>query len=360
MVQAKEKLIFNQDRQINQGISAAVAFLLENRNSEGRWLDFVSPSFGPSNEWMTAHVAGILSKVSKTHLSEKMFEKVSEVVMDSWQLLRSCQRSTGAWGWSSLCVEDADTTYWVLDLAEAVGAKDSETAKKARAFLETHKLPDSGMATYGNEEMFRQYFSMIPPQMSIIGYCGMAHVCVSAAIAALPEFSFRLRDYLKASQTSEGNWIGHWWRDHEYTTALAAEALAGCEQEEDRPGIDRAIAWGLQRLSSQGFVATSDRPNGSPWATAMCVRLLLLDRGNSKVKTSIIKATQWLLEQQQQNGSWTSSAPLQVPYLHDQNPEKFTEWNYNTGVPASINFDQNSINTTATVLYSLNKVAELL
>ena len=356
MVQAKENLIFNQDNQIINTINAAVTFLLEARSSEGWWLDYNTPSFGSSNEWVTAYVASILAQVSKTNISNE----VSKAVMDSWKLLSSTQRPSGGWGYNYSGVEDADSTSWALNLAETIGAKNSATAKKARAFLETHKLPDSGMATFANEKTFRQCFKMIPPHESIEGYCMMPHVCVSAASAALPEFNFRLRDYLKAAQTSKGNWIGYWWRDDEFATALTAEALVVGAQEDDQSCIDRAITWGLKRLSLQGFVATSDHPHGSPFATAMCVRLLLLDQGNSKVKTAIINATQWLLEQQQQNGSWTPSARLQVPYFHDRNPEQFTQWINNTGLPGSTNFDRNSIHTTATVLCSLHKVAELL
>jgi hypothetical protein len=338
-----------QISQLRESIDAAVTFLLEARTSQGWWLDFdLAP--GPSDEWVTAYVGTMLATVPDSRLSE--------AVSHAWELLQSrCQRPTGAWGYNYFTPGDADSIGWALQLAEAVGASNSERAQQAKAALATHQRPNGGMATYATDEPIRAFIAASPHQ-TFEGWCG-SQTCVSAAIAALPEYRFLLHDYLKATQTSEGNWQCYWWSDHEYVTALAAEALAACGQVAEQFCIEQAVAWGVKRLSPQGFVATQDHPDGSPFATAWCLRLLLLDKADTEVQAAIAAATHWLLGQQHLKGAWISSARLRVPYPNDRNPNQFTQWIYHGKIQGSLVFDQHSTFTTATVINSLQKAAEM-
>nr|6SBB_A Chain A, MstE [Scytonema sp. PCC 10023]6SBB_B Chain B, MstE [Scytonema sp. PCC 10023]6SBC_A Chain A, MstE [Scytonema sp. PCC 10023] len=355
----QEKLLYPKLNQLSNSINAAVAFLLEARNLEGWWQDFNFPQAASiGDEWVTAYVGTMLATLPYAH--------VHEALMQAWELLKiRDHRPTGEWGYNYILCGDADTTGWALQLAAAVGASDSERAQQARAALATHLQPNGGIATFA-EESIRAYIK-VPDlaNVSFQGWCG-AHTCVSAAVAALPEFRSRLHDYLRVTQTSQGNWEGYWWSDHEYTTALTAEALAAGGQAADQPSIEQAVAWGLKRLCPQGFVATSKHPNGSTFATAWCLRLLLLNTVDAEVKAARAAAIGWLLEQQRPNGSWVSSAYLRIPYPFDRNPNQFPHWRYYDEIEGdkrfegSIIFDHNSIFTTATVVNSLVKAAPML
>ncbi|MCP6757185.1 MAG: hypothetical protein NHB32_00120 [Fischerella sp. CENA71] len=343
------------NNQLSNAINAAVTFLLNAKNPEGWWLDYDTVA-GPSDEWVTAYVSTMLSIVPEDH--------VFKTVRQAWELLKTrSHRPTGGWGYNFVVSGDADTTGWALQLARAVNQSSSEQVQQAKAFLATHQRSDGGMATFASEEVIRPYFANVysknPLKQTFEGWCA-SHVCVSAAIATLPEYYTNLHDYLKATQTPQGNWQCYWWFDHEYATALAAEALASGGQATDQSCIDRAIAWAVQRLSPQGFVATFNHPHGSTFATALCLRLLLLDTVNPEVITARVTATQWLLEQQQTSGGWISSAWLRKPYTNDINPEQFTQWEYHGKGEGSVILDQNSIFTTATVVHSLQKVSEVL
>jgi hypothetical protein len=156
---------------------------------------------------------------------------------------------------------------------------------------------------------------------------------------------------LHTTQAPDGGWPAYWWQDPEYATALAAEALAGIEPDTGR--VARAVAWGINRLSPQGYVATGDHPGGSPFATAWCLRLLLLGRADGAVREAIAAVTDWLVRQQLPDGSWMSSARLRVPYPDDLDPNQFDRWVYHGAVQGSLVFDRQRAFTTATVLHAL-------
>lgn len=258
---------------------------------------------------------------------------------------------SGKWGYNRFPPGDADSTGWVLQLAHAIGESNSERARQAMQSLAAHKRPDGGICTYESEESIRAFIHA-SSEIGFEGWCG-SHTCVSAAIAALPEYRFQLQDYLQLTQQNDGSWLAYWWQDPEYATALAAEAIAACYPDSDC--ITSAVAWGMNRLSSQGFVATSDNPSGSPFATAWCLRLLTLRGQDTAVQAAIAKATDWLLAQQQPNGSWISSARLLVPLPDDLNPNKFNQWIYHGTIQGSLVFDKHCVFTTATVLQALHR-----
>ncbi|WP_099068204.1 prenyltransferase/squalene oxidase repeat-containing protein [Nostoc linckia] len=324
-------------------IESAVTFLLTARNSEGWWIDFHLAA-GLSDEWVTGYVGTMLANIPDS--------RVSKAVSTAWNLLNSRRhRVNGKWGYNRLPPGDADSTGWVLQLARAIGESNSERARQAMQSLADHKRPDGGICTYESEESIRAFIHA-SPEIGFAGWCG-SHTCVSAAIAALPEYRFQLQDYLRSTQQNDGSWLAYWWQDPEYVTALAAEAIAACYPNSDC--ITNAVAWGMNRLSSQGFVATSDCPSGSPFATAWCLRLLILRRQDTAVQAAIAKATDWLLAQQQPNGSWISSARLQVPLPDDLNPNKFNQWIYHGTIQGSVVFDKYCVFTTATVLQALHR-----
>ncbi|MEH2070412.1 MAG: prenyltransferase/squalene oxidase repeat-containing protein [Nostoc sp.] len=328
---------------LSSPIESAVTFLLTARDSQGWWMDFQLAA-GLSDEWVTGYVGTMLANIPDI--------RVPEAVSTAWNLLNSRRhRANGKWGYNRFPPGDADSTGWVLQLAHAIGENNSERARQAMQSLAAHQRPDGGICTYESEESIRAFIHA-SPEIGFAGWCG-SHTCVSAAIAALPKYRFQLQDYLQSTQQNDGSWLAYWWQDPEYATALAAEAIAACYPDSDC--ITNAVAWGMNRLSSQGFVATSDNPSGSPFATAWCLRLLTLRRQDTAVEAAIAKATDWLLAQQQPNGSWISSARLLVPLPDDLNPNKFNQWIYHGTIQGSLVFDKHCVFTTATVLQALHR-----
>lgn len=325
----------------NLTIQSGITFLLAARDSKGWWIDFHLAA-GLSDEWVTGYVGTLLATLPDP--------RIRDAINTAWNLLQTrCHRANGMWGYNRFPPGDADSTGWILQLAQAIGEQDSERSQQALESLAEHRRPNAGMSTYAHASPIRAFIHASAEQ-GFEGWCG-SHTCVSAAIAALPQYNSQLQDYLQSSQISNGSWLAYWWHDPEYVTALAAEAIATYDPTSDC--IDRAVVWGMNRFSSHGCVATSDHPSGSPFATAWCLRLLMLRQHDAAVKAAIVKATDWLVQHQQPDGSWSSSARLRVPHPDDLNPNQFHQWVYHGTIQGSLVFDERSVFTTATVLQAL-------
>lgn len=331
------------ERAVSSAVEAGVGFLLATRAADGWWTDFcLAP--GVSDEWVTAYVGCMLAPLPDV--------EVLRAAALGWNLLWSrAQRPDGSWGFNRRTPGDADSTGWALTLAAALGASNTAPARAGAAFVNSSLCADGGVATYGREEPIRSFIGARPEQ-SLSGWCG-SHVCVTAAVAGLSEFRQACAGYLRATRQIDGSWLAYWWRDREYATALAAEALAVGRCDADL--VADAAAWGVERISSRGYAPTADQPQGSPFATAWCLRLATLGEGTPAARDAVTAACNWLLAQQQANGSWKPSARLLVPRTDDYHPETAREWKYGGLTEGSLVFDVNSVFTTATVIRNLDK-----
>ncbi len=324
---------------------AALRFLLRARNWQGWWQDFrLAPGF--SDEWVTAYVGTVLAAFPDA--------RATEAATAAWNLLTRRQRSSGAWAYNALPPGDADSTGWAVQLADAVGEGQSERAQLARRYLAQHVRPDGGIATYASDGPIRRFINL-PPDRSLRGWCG-TQPCVTAAIALLPDFYPQVRPYLRVVQGDNGSWQSYWWCEDEYATCLAAEVLARGGEPEDAPRVERAVRWACERVNHAGFVATDKHPEGSPFATALCLRTLLLAHDPDTIGEPVQAVTAWLVDQQRPAGSWISSARLRVPQPDDKHPDTYQGWVYGGRIQGSIVFDQRGIFTTATVLKALQTV----
>src|SRR5579871_1717100 len=326
-----------QSRACQRGVS----FLLQARQHQAWWLDFqLAP--GASDEWVTAYVGATLASCSEP--------EAREAARVAWAHLMTRQRPSGAWGYNSLTPGDADSTGWGVRLAEAVAEGDGEEAQRARRALRRHLREDRGIATYADPAPIRA-FTASAADRSFTGWCG-SQPCVTAAAAAVSGMCAEVRPYLLKSQRANGSWGSYWWCDDEYATALAAEALSSSGHAEDEPRVRRAVEWARQQVDAQGRVVTGYHPDGSAFATAWCLRVLLLDAEHAAAERRA-RVAAWLTGQQRADGSWAPSAYLRVPFPDDVSPWETTAWELGGTIEGSIVPDQCGIFTAATVLDAL-------
>lgn len=339
-------------------MNGAVQFLLNAQSPRGYWRDFqLAP--GCSDEWVTAYVGNALaistvpnstvpnSTAAATQIRRSRF-KAWNWLAERWQM------SAPGWGYNALTPKDADSTLWALTFAASLGCEGWAAAKASQAFLRAHICADGGLTTYATETDIRRFIGAAD-EISFVGWC-RAHVCVTAAAAQLTPFRFTACDFLRQQQQQAGHWQSYWWCEDEYATALAAEALAKGLERGDRTRVQRAIEWVEARMNSTGAVSSTIMPSGSPFATALAIRILLLTSSLAEVRMPLIKAIQWLLNQQNADGTWVASAGLQVPPPDCTDPSRFTGWTVGDLREGAISLDQQRLFTTATVLQTLQKV----
>lgn len=157
---------------------AAVDFLLAARSSSGEsshWTDFMLPA-GASDLWVTAFVGGVLARSpdAEAHAAAEA----------AWLFLAERASAEGGWGYNTNVPADADSTLWGLRLGAALGVSECPAARRARAFLDRHRHPDGGLATYASADAVRAYLGL-PQGLSFAGWTA-SHGCVTAAGANLP------------------------------------------------------------------------------------------------------------------------------------------------------------------------------
>ncbi|MEM7334543.1 MAG: prenyltransferase/squalene oxidase repeat-containing protein [Chloroflexota bacterium] len=328
---------------IEAAFEKAVAFLLHQRVGSA-WTDFdLAP--GSSDEWVTAYVSKVLAELPDN--------PAADAVEEAWLWLLSRRRAGEGWGYNRLTPRDADSTIWALQLAEQLGYTHWSSSRQAQAFLAQHVQPCGGVVTYCEEAPIRRFVGA-PDELSFAGWC-QPQVCVTAAAASLPHFFDGTVDYLRQTQVRNGRWCSYWWMEDAYATTLAVEALAQSGAPSAQQQVNKAVAWGLEQMTPDGFVPSWTRPNGSTFATALVVRLLLHCDDPQRVAEKVSAGVRWLLTGQQESGGWSASAGLRVPYPDMHHPEEYEHWLIGHPIEGGVSLDQNGVFTTATAVSALLK-----
>jgi squalene cyclase len=330
---------------LGTSVDKALTFLELMRGGDGWWWDFYTRA-GFSDEWVTGYIGAALAVIPG--------DRASRMASAAWSRLRSRRRWAAGWGYNARVPVDADSTVWALRLAESVGAAGSRRAQRAYRLLARHARPNGGLATYADDGPIR-HFTRIKPAISFEGWC-CAHPSVTAAAALLPAFSGQSRalDFLRKTQSPDGSWHSYWWCDREYTSALAAEALHKWGQHGDAACVHRASEWAQGRIASNGAVCTDLFPGGSPFATALALRILALADLSNTGQEKAACAIGWLLQQQQWDGSWRPTAALRISPSSVIDPDVRDDWAIHSGGGGrTIVIDQRALFTTATILRTL-------
>ena len=332
----------------NNPFEKAILFLINTRNVNLLWSDFDLPT-GESNGWVTGYVGTIMSGIGNAtaFLAAK----------EAWEKhgFKNFFTGHGGWSFNRWSPEDGDSTVWGIRFAINLGLKDKLRTEVAEKFLLQHLTSDGGITTFILEEELRK-FLRAGPDDDISGWMA-THTCVTAAAAMVPSLNGRLVPWLQKHQLPDGSWDAFWWPDPEYATSLAVDALTLNNPLEYQATIKKSADYIILKLNGKFYIGTERFPKGSPFATALGLKILVLSDRDHKLEEMIDSITLWLIGQQRGDGSWEPSALLRVPPAKITDAAGFQDWDNREAMDwGTITVDQHSTFTTATVLQVLDLV----
>lgn len=306
MVSKKEKL------------NKAINFVMDSRDNEGMWRNFLSRTHGESTDWVTSF-SGL--NLLSSGISKSKLENTAQSVLRR-------QRENGGFSYNQKIVPDADSTAFAIRFLDNFEYK--EVLLNSHKFLLAHQNGDGGFGTY-REENIRQYYR-IPKEMSVEGWCSSTPDVTASALLVLPS-NERARDYLVNTQKKNGSWKSYWWNSDVYATVHAIEALSS-------GNYDKRILHAQEWLACESNIPEA--------AFYIALSLISLSK-NPKYNEVVRKRTNKLFELQADDGSWNTIPILRFPLPSNTNPwEDQSRWREDSK-------DQNRIFTTSTCIKALNQ-----
>ena len=278
------------DSEISAMIETGIEWLRTTRNPDGGCREALN-----LNVWDTA-----LSNIALTEVGPS--SNSSEVVCKAAQWLVDHQNDNGGWAFSgmrdSTLPSDADDTA-LATLAIIRSKLDSEDANSAVQrgieWLKENQGTDGSWSTYQPGQGDVGCVSITAHAIEALLAHGNNHACVTDGI-----------QWIRSNIHKNGYWDDLWLAKRTYGTACALAVLSKVGHE-DAPEITHAVQWLEQTQNDDGSWGEDmfGKPSESTVEqTAWCTyALLLVDNANQAAQ----KGIQFLLEKQQENGSWQES-----------------------------------------------------
>lgn len=262
-------------------VARAAAFLALAQDDGGCWRDFQLPP-GRAEAWTTAWTGWALARCSGV------------AAVDAGQLQRAAdaligQRRPQGWGYNRSTACDADTISWTLRFLCAVGRAEG---LDGTALLAPFIAPSGRVRTFNSEDRF--------------GRWAIEHdeVTPIAGAALLAQHQDAMVERLRAAALNSwrsGGWTRFWWRVRAYVCAQNLDFLAASG------GVPADVAEGERRLLTGAGQGASPLET-SQWLSA-ATSLGLAEEGEVFCRR--------LMEWQDVDGGWPSSAELLVPDQRD-------------------------------------------
>ncbi len=281
------------------------------------WSDFKTNHYGKSTFWVSSHIADCL-------LDSGVIS--SRLVSTAISLISNQDQDWGGWGYNKNIVLDANTTSIVSKFLSRFGDYEG-VVDAANDFILLHKT--KGFSTYFSSYL-KEYNQMEGADVS--GWCSEISEATAMAVQALRGDDEGVL-FLLESQGKDGSWRGYWWNNEIYATSQAVFALKDSGFDEE---IENARRWLVKQKTD------------NPLYVGLRASALMVGNG---YRPELDKSIQFLLDNQQNDGSWESKPVLMFPTPENKEPWKDEERIIRDAV------DQNRLLTTAVCRKALYEYA---
>ena len=332
------------DDRLKISIDRAFEFIINNRNLDGFWSDFLTLA-GESVYWVSGYLGFALSRYGGKRNEERLKEIGGNILKH--------QSENGGWGYGPGVPADADSTSWCLLFLSRIGIQTSESREKALSFLLKHQSPvDGGFRTYAMPSEVGRYM-MMNENVSFEGWTS-SQMCVTAVAAqALVETGSSRGvnesiDCIRRGQTMEGYWNPYWWSEKLYSTVNCMEVLKSLDKE-NVEFLTKAHNWIANRQLNDGGWSNSTKES-LPFSTALGIRGLMLIPPQGISEDKIRNGVEWLITHQLTDGSWDSTHILRIPHPSIKEPWRQTHWKRDGRAINSLIKDHRRLYTTVQYL----------
>lgn len=242
--------------------------------------------------------------------------------------------------------QDGDSTTFILNLMQQLGLPNQEI--KSNWFNYLHS--SGGWRTYIHEQPLRERLEL-SDDISVHAWLA-SHPCVSAAAATiLKEIDKPILDkttaYLANNINETGYWESYWWTSPVYATAYAIIALK--DSSSYISICENACNWLLSQQQPDGSWLNPPSAKPNAFYTALALNALLtFDKITHQA--AIEKGVNWLQNNQTTDGSWQTDRILQIPATDVGNPQTVKHWRNSSFGVNCITDDHNRVFTTSAVL----------
>jgi squalene cyclase len=331
-------------KRIISTIDDGTEFIKSQQYEDGLWRDFETMA-GKSSEWVTGFVLHAIS-------GNATFKAVDAALRN----LIKRQRANGGWSYNQYVPCDSDSSAWILLALSSYHVVEPEVVRKGILYLGSHfDIGSGGFSTYNIRDGIHEFIKC--PNIELMAGWLQPHVDVtSVAIQSLvahgvpiaSEIIQKSCTYLAGQKDSCGLWKSYWWKGYAYSTFHALRALSMCHYTDNRMTADALVS----NQSEDGGWNYSFSEKSEVFQTAFVILSLLLYPDRRSIP-AIKRGIKWLVQQQNEDGSWPSAPILRIPPPMVKNPQNIKDWRNNDMGTRILVQDKGRVFTTAATLWAL-------
>ncbi len=189
------------------------------------------------------------------------------------------------------------------------------------------------------------------------------HVCVSSVAYFLlcksglyPDKKHKLFNWLLSQRNNNGLFNSYWWTSDIYSSVFILKALLLDQKDESNIVLIKEIVLSLIKKQNGNGSFGDSFINESPFYTGLIIEALCENKNIFRNHYQVIKkGIHWLINNQQNDGSWASSYAMRIPHPNNVSPDDIHDWPISTLGTQIRSVDYNRLFSTTVALSAICK-----
>jgi len=341
--------------EINIAIDKGTDFIRSRQCEDGLWRDFDTLA-GTGSDWVSGFITFAISSTGS----------LNETILQAQKTLASRQRPNGGWSYNKTVPTDCDSTAWVMLALSTSPNWRPSAIKRGIRYIELHQDKTlGGFVTYSYQDGIHKFIQA--SKRDIVRGWVNAHIDVtSIAIQSLLVHRVQLKNeiikkaslFLMRQRNNHCIWNSYWWKGYAYSTYNALKALI-MSKTIDSKEVLQTIKFLIAKQQKDDGWNDSFGVESEVFGTALIILSLLLNPNDQTLYCSK-KGIRWLISQQDNDGSWSSSPILKIPPSMIINPDFFRSWRNNEMGTGVIIEDKRRLFTSSVALWALKQFKSMI